>query len=232
MKSLQLNHQEWAVYALSEQSLLLSLPTSLDTDIAVVQATSYVIESGSFAWLKDVVASYNSLAVFFDGSMITSEEVLKQLGRVSNMGEGNEQTNKTIRIPVCYELGMDWEDVTDITKLPKEEVIQLHTSSSYSVALIGFMPGFAYLSGMDERIACPRREFPRVRVPKGAIGIGGAYSGIYSFPCPGGWQIIGQTPVSLFDIHEMPPSSFNVGDEIAFYEISREEYDEMLEAGK
>ena len=227
MKLLQLNTREWTVYALAERSILLSLASSSNNDVEIVQHTSKILESEPVLELKDIVASYNSIALFLENPVSSLDDFAQVLQSISFSEGKSDNDYKAFDIPVCYDLGIDWKDVSSITGLTKQEAIKLHTASNYSVALVGFMPGFAYLSGMDEKLTCPRREFPRIKVPKGAVGIGGAYSGIYSFPCPGGWQIIGQTPVSLFDIHSMPPSSFNVGDRFKFYEISLDEFNEI-----
>jgi inhibitor of KinA len=127
---------------------------------------------------------------------------------------------------VCYaeRFALDLEELVQQKHLSKQEIIQLHTSITYRVYMIGFLPGFAYMGEVDEKIAMPRRQQPRTAVPEGSVGIAGAQTGIYPFTSPGGWNIIGRTPLKLFDKDKEEPTFFKPGDEVTFYSITEDEF--------
>ena len=147
--------------------------------------------------------------------------------KTSTASDALASTRKRIEIPVCYALGMDWDTVEAHTGLARDEVARRHKAGRYVVAMMGFMPGFLFLDGLDEAISCPRRGVPRGSVPEGAVGIAGHQTGIYSVESPGGWQIIGRSPRSFFDAGAMPPSGVEPGDEVAFVEITEEVFWQM-----
>jgi inhibitor of KinA len=135
----------------------------------------------------------------------------------------------TVEIPVCYggEFGPDLEQVASHTGLTTAEVIERHSTAAYRVHLLGFLPGFPYLGGLDPRLATPRRDTPRTAVPAGSVGIGGAQTGVYPLESPGGWQLIGRSPVVLFDPMRSPPTLLAPGDLVRFRAIDRREYDSL-----
>ncbi|UJF34438.1 5-oxoprolinase subunit PxpB [Paenibacillus hexagrammi] len=149
--------------------------------------------------------------------------------RDSGQTKSAKQAPKVVEIPVCYgdERGPDLEEVAHYHKLAVEEIIEIHTAKIYTVYMIGFAPGFAYLGGLDERIATPRRSIPRTQLPMGAVGIGGSQTGVYPLQTPGGWNWIGQTPIRLFRPESSPPSLLQAGDEVRFVPISSKEYEEL-----
>jgi len=128
---------------------------------------------------------------------------------------------------VCYggDLGPDLPQVAAFANLPEDDVIRLHSSATYRVFMLGFVPGFAYLGLVDQRIAMPRHATPRVRVPLGSVGIAGVQTGIYPAETPGGWQLIGRTRVRPFDPSRAEPFLMKAGDAVEFYAIDRAEYD-------
>jgi inhibitor of KinA len=132
-----------------------------------------------------------------------------------------------IRIPVCYggEFGPDLPAVAVFAGLAEHEVVQLHAAATYRVFMLGFVPGFAYLGMVDPRLSMPRRATPRVRVPAGSVGVAGIQTGVYPAETPGGWQLIGRTPVKPFDPTSMEPFLMKAGDAVEFYPIDRAEYD-------
>ena len=136
---------------------------------------------------------------------------------------------RVVRIPVLYggEFGPDLDFVAKHNGLTKDEVIAIHTSGDYTVHMIGFAPGFPFIGGMSERIAAPRRETPRLKIPARSVGIAGVQTGVYPIETPGGWQLIGRTPLELFLPDENPPSLLVAGDKITFYEITSEEYQDL-----
>jgi inhibitor of KinA len=130
-------------------------------------------------------------------------------------------------IPVCYdgEFAPDIADVARVSGLADAEVIRRHSGSVYRVNCVGFIAGFPFLSGLPSELATPRRAVPRKEVPAGSVGIGGAQTGIYPRSSPGGWNLIGRTPMRLFDVQHDPPTILQAGDRVRFREISREEFD-------
>ncbi|WP_019122173.1 5-oxoprolinase subunit PxpB [Brevibacillus massiliensis] len=138
----------------------------------------------------------------------------------------SEEAGRTVDIPVCYggELGPDLGEVARLHQLSEQEVIEIHAGGDYLIYMIGFAPGFPYIGGMSERIATPRRKSPRLSIPAGSVGIAGNQTGIYPMETPGGWQIIGRTPLRLFRPEDNPPSLLRAGDRVRFVPISIEEF--------
>ncbi|MFE5317524.1 5-oxoprolinase subunit PxpB [Paenibacillus sp. NPDC056579] len=146
---------------------------------------------------------------------------------LERLNEGTVPEPKVVDIPVCYggEFGVDLVHVAEINGLSTDEVIRIHSGGQYLVYMLGFAPGFPYLGGMDKRIAAPRKESPRLAIPPGTVGIAGEQTGIYPIQTPGGWQLIGRTPLSLFLPDRQPPTLLEAGNLIRFYPITREQYD-------
>ncbi len=177
----------------------------------------------------DVVPAYNSLLVVFDARGTTAAEIVQCLERALPAAEqlahgGDEQT--IIRIPVCYEgkYALDLQELAEQSGLTPNEVIAKHTAVTYSVACLGFIPGFAFLGYVDDAIATPRRDNPRPRVAAGSVGIAGTQTGVYPSDSPGGWNIIGRTPEKLYDPQNGLISRFEIGDSVQFYAISEKEF--------
>lgn len=137
-----------------------------------------------------------------------------------------EQMEEVVEIPVCYggEFGPDLEEVANYHGITPGEVIQKHTGRDYFVYMLGFAPGFPYLGGLDESLATPRKQTPRLKIEAGSVGIAGSQTGVYSIETPGGWQIIGRTPTALFTPEAENPTLLRAGVWIRFYPISIEEY--------
>lgn len=136
------------------------------------------------------------------------------------------QTTEFYTIPVCYEspFDIDMEDVSSQTGLSRQEIITQHTSQTFRVYMLGFVAGFAYMGSLPEILRCKRKETPRLKVPKGAVGLAGIQTGIYPTEAPGGWQIIGQTPLEMFDLHRKETSLLKPGDHVKFRAVSTEEF--------
>jgi inhibitor of KinA len=180
----------------------------------------------------DFIPSYNELMICFDPAVIMSDELVSYAESLSgNIDEVVLPEPSVVRIPVLYggNSGPDIHEVAEINKLSEEEVISIHCSPLYLVYMLGFTPGFCYLGGMDDRIATPRKTTPRLRIEAGSVGIADRQTGIYPIDSPGGWQLIGKTPVKLFDADRSPEFLLNPGDYIKFYQVDGVEYTAILE---
>jgi inhibitor of KinA len=149
---------------------------------------------------------------------------------LANMSDHMLSPTAVVEIPVCYggDLGPDLPDVARAHDLSLDDVVAIHAGGEYLVYMVGFMPGFAYLGGLSERIATPRRPVPRTVVPAGTVGIGGSQTGVYPLESPGGWNLIGRTPQRMFLPEKEPPTRLEIGDRVRFRPISRAEYDSMI----
>ena len=192
--------------------------------LMVIQALSQYIDLQEWSFLTERVPSYSGLTLYFDVLQLREDLVMTALSQFSLKGEAVKAiiNFKEIEIPVCYGLhyGPDLEKVAAHTGLSVEEVISKHTEGVYLVYMIGFMPGFAYMGGMDETLSTPRLEQPRLKIEAGAVGIAGQQTGIYPLESPGGWNIIGQTPLKLFDPEREKPSLLEAGMTVRFKSVT------------
>jgi KipI family sensor histidine kinase inhibitor len=185
----------------------------------------------------ETVPAYRSLLIHYDPLKISSTELRDRLETLEQSAEDSEFPRPTVtEIPTVYgnEYGPDLEFVAKHHGLTPEEAVQIHTSTTYLIYMIGFLPGQPYLGGMSPRIATPRLETPRSKVLRGSVGIAGNLTGIYAVESPGGWQIIGRTPIRLFDPHKEPPALLQAGNYVTFVRITLQEYtriEEMLQQG-
>lgn len=190
-------------------------------------AVSNRIDAARVRGVRDVVPTYRSVAVYFD-PLRTDYPALRALLEREALQPVPPATASPVpvRIPVCYgsDFGPDLDAVAAFARLTADEVVGLHAAGTYRVFMLGFVPGFAYMGLLDERIAAPRHATPRVRVPIGSVGIAGRQTGVYPAETPGGWQIIGRTPLKPFDALRMEPFLFKAGDSVQFYPIDRQTY--------
>ena len=188
------------------------------------------IERRHVAGVVDLVPTYRSLLVYCDPLRVSLAELQREIaGLERHLGETPLPPPKAAEIPTCYGgwLGPDLEFVASHCKLTSDEVVRIHTSADYLVYMMGFTPGFTYLGGMSERIATPRLKTPRTLIPAGSVGIAQQQTGIYPVDSPGGWQLIGRTPVRLFDPQRDPPVVVEAGDYVRFVAIDHGTYDDI-----
>ena len=180
--------------------------------------------------ITETVPTFCSLMVCYDPLIIGYDELVKYLTfTLQDIGIPRKQKRRIVEIPVCYggEFGPDLPNVAKHAGISEQEVIKLHTQSDYLIDMLGFMPGFAYLGGLDNRIHTPRLDIPRTRIPAGSVGIGGAQTGIYPLESPGGWQLIGRSPIRPYDPLRKEPILYEAGDYLRFVSISEEEYNNI-----
>jgi inhibitor of KinA len=189
------------------------------------------IRAAALAGVRDVVATYRSVGVFFDPLHTRYDDLLKRLEHEADReDESSPAPRPPLRVPVCYggELGPDLVSVASHARMPPDEVIAIHASQTYRVFMLGFLPGFAYMGLVDARLEVPRHATPRLRVSRGSVGLAGRQTGIYPVDTPGGWQILGRTPVHPFDLSRPSPFLFHAGDSVQFVPVNRDEYDRLV----
>ncbi len=180
----------------------------------------------------EVVVGLSGLTIYYDSRIFNGKELFEKITRIISKGDFQEIPKSRVRkwvIPVLYGgiNGPDLEEIASMTGLSINDVVRIHSSRTYLCYAIGFTPGFIYLGEVDKRIAVPRLKTPRVRVPAGSIGIAGVLTGIYSVESPGGWRIIGRTPLKLFDLKRSEPMVVKPGDLVVFKPIDEELFREL-----
>ncbi|WP_439696762.1 5-oxoprolinase subunit PxpB [Mucilaginibacter sp. AW1-7] len=234
-------NKAFKIYYLSETAVTVEFGQQIAEELLnAVNSLNLLLHQQPFPGFNTTVPAYSTLTVFYDPVIVIKSDLpgagcfAKVSGYLDDL-KFQKKTAKpaggdTITIPVCYGggFGPDLEEVADSHHIGIAEVIKLHSAATYKVYMIGFVPGFAYLGGMDERLATPRKATPRKLVPAGAVGIAGQQTGIYPLDTPGGWQIIGQTPLKMFDRDRGQPSLLKAGDMVVFKAIDIQEFNELL----
>lgn len=234
-------HQKYHVdiRPLGDSALVIQLGDGISPSIhEKVKNLSNLLEKDPFTGLIESVPSYNSLTIYYNPVSVYMSSTDKKasspykkvsaiiLALLDKLGTSEAPEQRLLTIPVLYggEFGPDLEYVASYHGLSVEKVIQIHSSNDYLVYMIGFAPGFPFMGGMDERIATPRKDSPRLAIAPGSVGIAGKQTGIYPLETPGGWQIIGRTPLDLFLPELSPPTLLQSGDKIRYVPITHEEY--------
>lgn len=191
-----------------------------------VTCLAAAIRKLALSGITDVVPTYCSVMVCYNPLVVSLAHLKDALSCLRQIEKTASLSGKLVEIPVAYGgvFGPDLDAVADHAGVSPEEVIRIHSSAEYPIAMLGFLPGFPYLSGLDERIHTPRLAVPRTTIPRGSVGIGGKQTGIYPLESPGGWQLIGRTPLLLFDPAGVRKIPYAAGDTIRFVPISEEEF--------
>ncbi|MBU3143684.1 5-oxoprolinase subunit PxpB [Clostridium sp. CF012] len=223
---------EKAKYLLAgDRALVIEFGDEIEEGInSKIRSLTLALEGESIVGIIETIPTYRSLMVIYDPIIIELDELIDKVKSIgTKMDEMRLPAAKVIEIPTLYggEYGPDIEFVAQHNKISIEEVIKIHASKEYLIYMIGFTPGFPYLGGMNAKIAAPRLQAPRTKIPVGSVGIAGEQTGIYPIESPGGWQLIGRTPVKLYDPYRKEPVLLNAGDFIKFVQIDEVEYENI-----
>jgi inhibitor of KinA len=230
-------HDSYQIRPLGDRGLTIELGAAVSATVtARVRMLADRLQEARIPGVREAVPAFCSVTVHYDplalpdapGGRIPFEVLSDRLAEVlSHTGDAPVTPGRLVEIPVCYggECGEDMEALASAHGLSVAAVIELHSAPTYFVGMLGFAPGLPYLAGLDPRLITPRRATPRPRVPRGSVAIGGEHTGIYPLESPGGWQLIGRTPLTLFDLSRDPPSLLVAGDQVRFIPITPADFD-------
>lgn len=208
-----------------DQAILVEFEAIISPEInQQVLALNQALNQATIEGITAYIPAYNSLTICFDPSITSFKQLTPIIHQLHTLHSNNTKNKpRKLTIPVCYEaiFALDLDDVLQQTSLQVQELIELHTANLYQVYLLGFLPGFAYLGKVPEALYCHRKATPRLEIPQGAVGLAGYQTGIYPSASPGGWQIIGQTPIPVFRPELEQPFLFQPGDNIQFEAIDK-----------
>ena len=231
--------ENYKIVTAGDSSVLIEFPQEISPRInSKISATVRLLKSQQTQGVIDIIPAFCSLLINYDPRVISFDDLKTRLEILVKMDvKAGEEKKKVYEIPVCYggEYGPDLENIAEHAGLSVEEVIKIHSSRDYLIYMLGFLPGFSYLGGLDERIHTPRLANPRIKISAGSVGIGGSQTGIYPLDSPGGWQLMGMTPVKTYDPEREVPILVEAGDYIRFVPIDEEEYKrikELVERGE
>lgn len=214
-----------------EQAILIEWPPKIDKSILKdILRFKQSIEKKNIKSIVELKSAYNSLLIIYDSVCRNFENEVESLKKLyKSLNPKHDIVSKQWKIPVCYDtsFGVDLEHISEAKNLSVNEIVNLHSQAVYTVYFIGFLPGFLYLGGLDAKLHFPRKSTPRLQIKKGAVAIGGHQTGIYPSESPGGWNIIGNTPVAFFNPKKNPPCFAKAGDSIVFTPISLKTYEDI-----
>jgi inhibitor of KinA len=226
------------IYACGDSALTIELSNVMDELInEQILSLFHCLQKQKNKFIKDIIPAYSSLTVIYyvieikkhhDNAFIFIRDWIENILAKQYLQVTID--HRLITIPVCYDtsLALDIIELAAQKNISVQELIHLHTQKKYRVYMIGFLPGFAYMGKVDERIAAPRKSTPRTNIIAGSVGIAGEQTGIYPLDSPGGWNIIGRTPLKMFDATKEQPTFLQAGDEVEFVSISLEEFNQQL----
>ncbi|KYD06628.1 Allophanate hydrolase 2 subunit 1 [Heyndrickxia sporothermodurans] len=219
--------------AAGDSAILMELDAGIDEKTNKrITHLSKLIEDKAEEGFGEVIIGYRSILVQYNPLRLSYQQAVELLKYLETNNDSNKyEKRRHIEIPVLYggEHGPDLESVATYNNLSPKEVISIHSAASYLVYFMGFTPGFPFMGGMSKRIATPRLENPRISIPSGSVGIANNQTGIYPVESPGGWRLIGQTPIRLYDWQANQPFLLHAGDKVTFKEIQIDEFNEIKE---
>jgi len=221
------------IQAYGDNALLINFDQKIDPEIHRI-VKMYYTKIGELDDVKYQIPAYCSITVVFDQNNTTFNHLKSAIESLQIHSEEISSEGKTVEIPVCYEgdFAPDMKDLSQTLEMSPEEIISLHTSKIYDVYMMGFLPGFPYLGGLPTALECKRKSTPRKQVKSGSVGIAGNQTGIYPSDAPGGWQLIGQTPIKIFNPQKEEAFLVQMGDKIKFKAISAEDFKNIQQNGK
>jgi KipI family sensor histidine kinase inhibitor len=223
------------VSPLGDAAVYAEFTDAFDLEVnAALQPIAAALRARALPWIRDVVPALCGIAVHVDPDHPALPPSLQEAFR-EELAKAFEQTGefaragRLVELPVCYDLefGFDLQEMSKILGLSEDEIVHRHTGGEHRVLMVGFSPGQPYIGGLDARLAVPRRATPRTRVPAGSVAVANAQTAVYSYETPGGWNVIGRTPLTVFDPAREPPSLFTPGDRVRFVPIARTQFDRM-----
>ncbi|MCX8185427.1 MAG: 5-oxoprolinase subunit PxpB [Sulfolobales archaeon] len=194
----------------------------------------YSIKSELSNQFTEVVPGVSSIAVYYDPRKVSGESIVRRIRDLwqwcRDVDIKDLYRSRKFTIPVVYggEFGPDLQSIAAWSKLAEDEVVRIHSSRRYTVITLGFTPGFVYMGEVDPSIAAPRLETPRVKIPAGSVGVAGKMTGVYGLESPGGWRLLGRTPLTMFDYRRNPPIPISPGDEVYFKPIDAVDFSKLL----
>ncbi len=234
-----MDNENIRILTAGDSSLLIEFGKIISPDInRKIAATVQLIKAQQTPGVVDIIPAFCSLLINYDPRVISYEEIRDRMQTILKIDVKADAARKKIyEIPVCYggEFGPDLDNIAQHAGLSPGEVIQIHSSRDYLIYMLGFLPGFCYLGGLDERIHTPRLANPRLKISAGSVGIGGSQTGIYPLDSPGGWQLMGMTPVKTYDPQREVPILVEAGDYIRFIPIDKDEFyriKELVQSGQ
>lgn len=230
--------QNYKILIEGDSSVLIVFGDTISTEInQKISSTVRLIREQRIEGVVDMIPTYVSLLINYNPLVITYDALRARLENILRLEtKAEESVKRVFEIPVCYggKFGPDLPNIAEHAGLSEEEVVKIHSSRDYLIYMLGFLPGFCYLGGLDERIHTPRLSSPRIRIPAGSVGIGGSQTGIYPMDSPGGWQLMGMTPVKTYDPEREVPILVQAGEYIRFVAIDEAEFERIsreIEAG-
>lgn len=222
------------ILPLGDRALLVQFEQAIGPEIndQVIQVKNS-LEQLSIPGIEYFIPAYCSLTIGFDPTQVSMEGLVSSLQTLQLSSQAQDSAGSdvavSVHIPVCYQenFAPDMEAIIDLTGLSKQNIISLHSTTLFRVYMLGFIPGFAYMGTLPPALHCPRRQSPRLQVPTGSVGLAGAQTGIYPAEAPGGWQLIGRTPIPAFDPQRESPFLLQAGNVVHFYPISKDEYEKI-----
>ncbi len=232
----------YKIYPCGDHAVTADFGNVIDEEVNKhVLALFHLLKQKNIPGVKDIIPAYSSITLVYDvvavlkqsANISANQWMVNELETVLNETQTQPvNTGNIIIIPVCYEtpFALDLQEMAAQKNMPVEEIIQVHSSKQYRVYMLGFLPGFPYMGTVDKTISMPRRQTPRTKVAEGSVGIAGLQTGIYSMESPGGWNIIGQTPLKLFNAGKAQTTLLQAGDTVQFYSITATEFNRIKSA--